>query len=144
MASSPAVLMRCLCQYQLNIDDLNVDEETEEFICCPAGHAPESSVHDKQTAKTKTIMPQSTCGQCEYIDKCPVNAPNRVRKGQCGRVLALFYAFDKENRRTNRPERSKKEFFGVPTAIYRVSTILCCGLKQLLTLASILALQGIQ
>lgn len=58
--------------YQLNIDDFNVDEETEEFLCCPAGHAPESSVHDKQTAKTKTIMPQSACGQCEYIDQCPV------------------------------------------------------------------------
>ena len=58
--------------YQLNIDDFNVDEETEELICCPAGHAPESSVHDKQTAKTKTIMPQSACGQCEYIDQCPV------------------------------------------------------------------------
>lgn len=58
--------------YQLNIDDFNVDEETEELICCPAGHAPESSVHDKQTAKTKTIMPQSACGRCEYIDQCPV------------------------------------------------------------------------
>jgi hypothetical protein len=58
--------------YQLNIDDFNVDEETEELICCPAGHAPESSVHDKQTAKTKTIMPQPACGQCEYIDQCPV------------------------------------------------------------------------
>jgi hypothetical protein len=58
--------------YQLNIDDFNVDEETEEFICCPAGHAPESSVHDKQTAKTRTIMPQSACGRCEYIDQCPV------------------------------------------------------------------------
>jgi hypothetical protein len=58
--------------YQLNIDDFNVDEETEEFLCCPAGHAPESSVHDKQTAKTKTIMPQSACGRCEYIDQCPV------------------------------------------------------------------------
>ena len=58
--------------YQLNIDDFNVDEETEELICCPAGHAPESSVHDKQAAKTKTIMPQSACGRCEYIDQCPV------------------------------------------------------------------------
>jgi len=57
---------------QLNIDDFDIDEETEEVICCPAGHQPESSVHDKQTAKTKTIMPESACGQCEYVNQCPV------------------------------------------------------------------------
>ena len=57
---------------QLNIDDFDIDEKTEEVICCPAGHQPESSVHDKQTAKTKTIMPESACGQCEYVDQCPV------------------------------------------------------------------------
>ena len=57
---------------QLNIDDFNIDEETEEVICCPAGHQPESSVHDKQTARTRTIMPESACGQCEYVDECPV------------------------------------------------------------------------
>jgi len=72
-------------------------------------------------------------GRLEYPACCCLreDAPDRVRKGQCSRILALFYAFDKENCRTNRPERSEKEFFGVPTAIYRVSTILCCGLKQL-------------
>ena len=57
---------------QLNIDDFDIDEETEEVICCAAGHQPESSVHDKQTAKTRTIMPESACGQCEYVDQCPV------------------------------------------------------------------------
>lgn len=57
---------------QLNIDDFDIDEKTEEVICCPAGHQPESSVHDKQMAKTKTIMPESACGQCEYVDQCPV------------------------------------------------------------------------
>lgn len=56
----------------LNVDDFNVDEQTEEVICCPAGHQPESSVHDKQTARTKTIMPESACGQCEYVDQCPL------------------------------------------------------------------------
>jgi hypothetical protein len=57
---------------RLNIDDFDIDEETEEVLCCPAGHPPESSVHAKQTAKTRTIMPESACGQCEYVDQCPV------------------------------------------------------------------------
>jgi len=57
---------------QLNTDDFDVDEQTEEVICCPAGHQPESSVHDKQTGKTRTIMPESACGQCEYVDECPI------------------------------------------------------------------------
>jgi hypothetical protein len=57
---------------QLNIDDFDIDETTEEVICCPAGHAPQSSVHDKQTGKTKTVMPQSACGQCEFAGECPV------------------------------------------------------------------------
>jgi len=63
---------------QLNIDDFNIDEATEEVLCCPAGHAPQSSVHDGQTGKTRTIMPESTCGQCDYLEECPVN------KGRAG------------------------------------------------------------
>jgi len=63
---------------QLNIDDFNIDEATEEVVCCPAGHAPQSSVHDGQTGKTRTIMPESTCGQCDYLEECPVN------KGRAG------------------------------------------------------------
>ncbi len=57
---------------QLNIDDFNVDEETEEVVCCPAGHKPESSEHNSQTGKTKTVMPESSCSQCEYVEQCPV------------------------------------------------------------------------
>lgn len=57
---------------QLNIDDFNIDEETEEVVCCPAGHKPESSEHNSQTGKTKTVMPESSCGQCEYVEQCPV------------------------------------------------------------------------
>jgi len=63
---------------QLNIDDFNIDEATEEILCCPAGHAPQSSVHDSQTGKTRTIMPESACGQCDYLEECPVN------KGRAG------------------------------------------------------------
>ena len=57
---------------QLNIDDFNVDEATEEVVCCPAGYEPQSSEHNSQTGKTKTLMPESACSQCEYVDQCPV------------------------------------------------------------------------
>jgi len=57
---------------RLNVDDFNIDEQTEEVICCPAGHKPVSSIHDKQTGKTKTIMPSSACSQCEFRNECPV------------------------------------------------------------------------
>ena len=65
----------------LNIDDFDIDEESEEVVCCPAGHQPESSVHDKQTARTKTIMLESACGQCEYVNECP------IKKGRHGYQL---------------------------------------------------------
>jgi hypothetical protein len=57
---------------RLNIDDFDVDEATEEVLCCPAGHRPQSSVHNRQTGKTKTGMPQSVCSRCEFVDECPV------------------------------------------------------------------------
>jgi len=57
---------------RLNVDDFDIDEQTEEVICCPAGHKPVSSIHDKQTGKTKTIMPPSRCSQCEFRNECPV------------------------------------------------------------------------
>jgi len=57
---------------QLNIDDFNVDEATEEIICCPAGHKPQSSEHNHETDKTKTVMPESACSQCEFFEQCPV------------------------------------------------------------------------
>jgi hypothetical protein len=56
---------------QLNIDDFDIDEATEEVICCPAGHQPQSSVYDSQTGKTKTVMPQSACSRCAFVEECP-------------------------------------------------------------------------
>ena len=56
----------------LNVDDFNIDEQTEEVISCPANHKPVSSIHDKETGKTKTIMPTATCSQCEFRNECPV------------------------------------------------------------------------
>ena len=65
---------------RLNVDDFNIDENTEEVICCPAGHKPVSSIHDKQTSKTKTIMPRSVCSQCEFRNECPVE---KCHDGYC-------------------------------------------------------------
>jgi hypothetical protein len=63
---------------QLNIDDFNVDDETEEVVYCPAGHQPQSSEHNHETGKTKTVMPESACSQCDYFEQCPV----KKSKGQ--------------------------------------------------------------
>lgn len=57
---------------RLNIDDFDVDETTEEVICCPAGHAPESSTPNARSGVTRTVMPASACGGCAYFDECPV------------------------------------------------------------------------
>jgi hypothetical protein len=56
----------------LNIDDFNIDEESEKVVCCPAGHEPQSSDHNNDTGKTKTMMSESTCSQCEFRGQCPV------------------------------------------------------------------------
>ena len=58
--------------YSLNIDDFNIDEKTEEVICCPAGHKPTSSVHDPETGRTHTVMAESACCGCDYETECPV------------------------------------------------------------------------
>ena len=64
----------------LNVDDFNVNEQTEEVVCCPAGHKPASSIHGKQTGQTKTVMPSSACSQCEFRKECPVE---KCRDGYC-------------------------------------------------------------
>jgi len=64
----------------LNVDDFDIDEHTEGVVCCPAGHKPVSSIHDKQTGKTKTVMPSSACSQCEFRKECPVE---KCRDGYC-------------------------------------------------------------
>ena len=57
---------------QLTIDDFNIDEETEEVVCCPAGNKPVSSQHNNETGKTKTVMAEYDCTQCEFCEQCPV------------------------------------------------------------------------
>jgi hypothetical protein len=56
----------------LSIDEFNIDPQTEQVICCPAGHEPLSSVHNSQTGKTRTAMSTDVCGQCEFLKDCPV------------------------------------------------------------------------
>lgn len=63
---------------QLTIDDFNIDETTEEVVCCPAGHEPERSESNSDTGKTKTVMPKSACGPCSFRKQCPVT---KVRDG---------------------------------------------------------------
>jgi hypothetical protein len=65
---------------ELNIDDFNIDEASEEVICCPAGHKPVSSVPDLETGKTKTVMPLSACRPCEFVAECPIE---KGRDGYC-------------------------------------------------------------
>lgn len=57
----------------MNIGDFDVDEKTETVKACPAGHAPESSVHNPETGETRTEMPAGTCDGCEQKERCPMN-----------------------------------------------------------------------
>jgi|TARA_Y100000294_G_scaffold173259_1_gene189137 hypothetical protein len=86
----------------LNVDDFDIDEQTEEIVCCPAGHKPASSIHDKQTRKTKTIMPSSTCSQCEFRKECPVE---KCRDGYC------LYHTAKQRRLTGRRREEATDVF---------------------------------
>jgi len=61
---------------RLTIDDFDIDEQSEQIRCCPAGHRPESSLYDEQTEKTTTVMPESACGRCEFYEQCPVAKRN--------------------------------------------------------------------
>ena len=64
----------------LNVDDFDIDEQTEQVVRCPAGHKAASSIHDKQAGKTKTVMPSSACSCCEFRKECLVE---KCRDGYC-------------------------------------------------------------
>jgi hypothetical protein len=57
----------------MNIGDFDVDEETETVVACPAGHAPQTSMHNPETAQTRTQMAAGTCDACEQKERCPMN-----------------------------------------------------------------------
>ena len=87
---------------RLNIDDFDVDEATHEVVCCPAGYAPESSEHNSETGRTKTVMPDSACGPCEFREQCP------VKKGRAGYCLEHTA---KERRLAGRRRETATEVF---------------------------------
>ncbi len=87
---------------RLNVDDFDIDEPAEEVVCCPAGHKPASSIHDKQTGKTKTVMPRSTCSPCEFRKECPVE---KCRAGYC------LYHTAKERRLAGRRREENTDVF---------------------------------
>ncbi len=87
---------------RLNIDDFDVDETTEEVVCCPAGHAPDSSEHNRETGRTKTVMPESACSPCEFRKECP------VKKGRVGYCLEHT---GKERRLAGRRRETATEVF---------------------------------
>ena len=70
----------------LNVDNFDIDEETEQVVSCPAGHEPASSVSDKQTGKTKTVMQSSTCSRCGFHKECQVE---KCRDGYLSILLTL-------------------------------------------------------
>ncbi len=57
---------------QLNVDDFAMDEQSEVVVCCPAGHKPQNSEYNSKTGKTKTVMPEVACSQCDFFGQCPV------------------------------------------------------------------------
>jgi hypothetical protein len=56
----------------LCIDDFVLDETAEQVICCPDGHKPVASIHDRHSGQTRTTMPESACSRCAYQDQRPV------------------------------------------------------------------------
>ncbi len=61
----------------LTVDDFAIDESTEAVQRCPAGHVPDSSVHDPKTGRTVTVMPASACEGCAFLTQCPVTQRRR-------------------------------------------------------------------
>lgn len=55
----------------MTVGDFEVEEQTETVKTCPAGHAPQSSVHNPETGKTRTEMDVETCDGCEQKERCP-------------------------------------------------------------------------
>ena len=55
----------------LSIDDFVIDEQTEQVLRCPAGHAPTESVHHPVTGKTRTTLSTAACNRCAFRNQCP-------------------------------------------------------------------------
>jgi len=55
----------------LTLDDF-VFNDDEIITACPAGHKPASSIHDKATGQTTTVMNAADCNACSFSGECPV------------------------------------------------------------------------
>jgi hypothetical protein len=60
------------CEKSMGIGEFNVDPQSQTVQGCPAGHAPQSSVHDPETQTTRTVFDAATCAMCPLKDRCPV------------------------------------------------------------------------
>ena len=56
----------------LTVDDFVIEEATETVQRCPNGCVPQSSVHDGEAGRTRTVMAASDCGSCAFRSQCPV------------------------------------------------------------------------
>ncbi len=61
-----------------NMADFEVDEETHTVVCCPEGHAPDSSEHNAKTGKTRTVMPADACDNCSRRGDCLVKRTKKA------------------------------------------------------------------
>lgn len=66
--------------HPLNIDDFVIDEVTELVERCPAGHTPESSLHNSATGTTTTTMPSDACSACPFQTECPIKVVNGTHR----------------------------------------------------------------
>jgi hypothetical protein len=57
---------------QLTLNDFVIEPSNETVSRCPNGCKPLSSVHDKQTGRTTTVMGASDCSACPLRQRCPV------------------------------------------------------------------------
>ena len=87
---------------ELSVDDFNIDESTEQVVCCPAGHAPISSVHHSATGKTETLMPASACETCVHYPQCPMT---KKRTG-----YQLYHTAQQRRTAARRTEESTEVF----------------------------------
>lgn len=63
---------------QLTLANFVIEPSDETVSRCPNGCQPLSSVHDKQTGRTTTVMGASDCSPCPLRGRCPVK-PARGR-----------------------------------------------------------------
>lgn len=57
---------------ELSVADFEFDENEQQVLHCPEGHAPVHSEYDADKNRTETFMEATVCEQCPRADKCPV------------------------------------------------------------------------